>query len=266
MDASHAIRNSLSGYEYLVGRILIITKALYGLKSTGASFRAFMAEKLDEIGFKSSMGDPDVWMRPAAKPDGEEYYEYILVYVDDIISVSHKALEVMEEIKGTFKFKNDDIKKPETYLGARLQKKSINGRVCWTMSSVDYINAAVKDVKEAIVKKRWKFPVKVTTLMTTDYAPELDTAPVTDADDVQYYQELIGMIRWGIEIGRVYILHEVLILSTYQASPRDGYMEQLLHIWAFLDNNPKLTLYFDPSRPLLDYGDFKTKRGDFREQ
>ena len=81
-----------------------------------------MAEKLDEMGFKSSMGDPDVRMRLATKPDGEEYYEYILVYVNDIISVSHKALEVMEEIKGTFKFKNDDIKKPETYLGARLQK------------------------------------------------------------------------------------------------------------------------------------------------
>ena len=48
------------GYGYLVGRILIITKALYGLKSAGASFRALMAEKLDELGFKSSMGNPDV--------------------------------------------------------------------------------------------------------------------------------------------------------------------------------------------------------------
>ena len=68
------------------------------------------------------------------------------------------------------------------------------------------------------------------------------------------------MIRWGTEIGRVDILHEVLILSQYQASPRDGHIEQLLHIWAFLDKNPKLTLYFDHSRPLLDYGSFKTKR------
>ena len=193
-------------------------------------------------------------MRPAAKSDREEYYEYILVYVNDIISVSHKALEVMEEIKGTFMFKNDDIKKSETYLGARLQENSINGRVCWTMSSVDYINAAVKNIKEAIVKKSLKLPIKVTTPMTTDYAPELDTTPEFDADDVQYYQELIGILRWGTEIGRVDILHEVSILSQYQASPRDGHMKQLLHIWAFLDKNPKLPLYFDPSRALLDCG------------
>jgi len=49
-----------------------------------ASFRAFMANQLDEMGFKPSTADPDVWMRPAAKPDGEQYYKYILVYVDDI--------------------------------------------------------------------------------------------------------------------------------------------------------------------------------------
>ena len=63
---------TVPGCEYLVGKIMMITRALYGLKSAGASFRAFMAEKLDDMGFKPSMGDPDVWMHPAAKPDGEQ--------------------------------------------------------------------------------------------------------------------------------------------------------------------------------------------------
>ena len=102
--------------------------------------------------------------------------------------------------------------------------------------------------------------------MTTDYVPELDTTPELNADDVQYYQELIGMLRWGTEIGRVDILHEVSLLSQYLASPRDGRIKQLLHIWVFLEKNPKLTLYFDSSRPLFDYGKFKTKREDFSEQ
>ena len=43
-------------------------------------------------------------------------------------------------------------------------------------------------------------------------------------------------------------------------------MEQLLHIWGFLDKNPKLTLYFDPARPNMDYGMFTTKREEFKEQ
>eukprot|EP00978_Attheya_sp_CCMP212_P026548 scaffold87549_cov65-Attheya_sp.AAC.2 len=43
-----------------------------------------MAEKLDDMGFKSSYADPDVWLRPATKANGEEYYEYVLMYVDII--------------------------------------------------------------------------------------------------------------------------------------------------------------------------------------
>ena len=78
-------------------------------KTAGASFREFMAQKLDKIVFKSSTADPDVWMRSAIKLDREEYYEQMLVYVDDIISVSMKAKEVIDEISTTFKFKNDKI-------------------------------------------------------------------------------------------------------------------------------------------------------------
>ena len=57
------------------GKIFIVPRALYGLKSAGAAFRAFLSERLDEMGFRSSIADPDVWMRPATKSDGEEYYE-----------------------------------------------------------------------------------------------------------------------------------------------------------------------------------------------
>ena len=70
-----------NGMQDLVGKVLIVTRALYGLKSAGVSFRAFLAEKLDSMSFKSSVADPDVWLRPVVKPDKEEYYEYILVWI-----------------------------------------------------------------------------------------------------------------------------------------------------------------------------------------
>ena len=43
-------------------------------------------------------------------------------------------------------------------------------------------------------------------------------------------------------------------------------MEQLLHIWGFLKKNLKLTLYFDPTIPRLDYIMFTKKREEFKEQ
>ena len=42
------------------GKTFLVIRALYSLKSAGASFRAFMALKFDEMGFESSHGDPDV--------------------------------------------------------------------------------------------------------------------------------------------------------------------------------------------------------------
>ena len=121
---------TIAGPEFgpLEGRILIIEKALYGLKSRGAAFRSFMAEKLDDMNFKSSHADPDVWMRPAIKPDGEKYYEYILVYVDDILCISHKPLEPKIEIHRDMKFKNNKIVPPEFYLGGKLERKELNGK------------------------------------------------------------------------------------------------------------------------------------------
>jgi hypothetical protein len=58
-----------AGAEFgdLEGNTLIINKALYGLKSSGAAFRSFLAERLDDMNFKPSMADPDVWMRAAVK-------------------------------------------------------------------------------------------------------------------------------------------------------------------------------------------------------
>ena len=70
----------------------------------------------------------------------------------------------------------------------------------------------------------------------------MDTSEELSADDITFYQELIGILRWAVEIGHVDILTELSFLSSYQASPRRGHLEQVIHIFAFLKKNPKLTV------------------------
>ena len=36
----------------------------------------YLADKLDNMVFKSFMSEPYMWRQPAVKPNGEEYYEY----------------------------------------------------------------------------------------------------------------------------------------------------------------------------------------------
>ena len=59
------------------------------------------------------------------------------------------------------------------------------------------------------------------------------------------------MLRWAIEIGRVDMYTEVSLMSAYQAAPPQGYLEQLIHIFAFLKKQSKLRLYFDPQLPII---------------
>jgi hypothetical protein len=47
------------------GKTALIARALYGLKSLGASWRAHIAHTLTDMNFTPSHGDPDVWMRMA---------------------------------------------------------------------------------------------------------------------------------------------------------------------------------------------------------
>ena len=248
------------------GKTFLVVKALYGLKSASFSFRSYMAEKLTEMGFQSSLADPDVWLRAATKGDGEQYYEYVLMYVDDILAISCNARSILEEVQKTFKLKNDKIEMPEFYLGAKLQLKPINGKMCWAITSQDYIKAAVKNVEESIKNTRRRLPTaNIDTPMNNTYTPELDVTEELSSDDMTFFQELIGVLRWATEIGRVDILLEVSLLSQYQANPREGHLEQLLHIFAYLRKHPKITLYLSPEVPNMDYDSFQTRKDDFSE-
>ena len=80
------------------GKVFIVVRDLYGLKSASAAFRAFLALKLDEIGFQSSSADPDVWMGPAVKFNGEDYYEWVLMYVNDIPAISMDPTAILKSM------------------------------------------------------------------------------------------------------------------------------------------------------------------------
>lgn len=67
-------------------------------------------------GYKPSKADPDVWICPATTPDGFEYYEMVLCYVDNILSISDDPKLTFLALTGTFKLKDDKIEPPDIYL------------------------------------------------------------------------------------------------------------------------------------------------------
>ena len=105
-----------------IGKIFIIKMALYDLKSSGTAFCPLLAETLHELNYIPSKADPDVYMRPSVKPNGFEYYECVLCYVDNILSISHCPDVTMDGIRARFTLKNNKVEEPTNYLGAQLSK------------------------------------------------------------------------------------------------------------------------------------------------
>ena len=119
-----------------------------------------MAKRFDSLGFKSSHAGPDIWMRPARKPNNDKYYEYTMSYVDNILAISVNARGILKGLckDGGITYKEGEIKPPGMYLGARLQERIVGrtNQICWTISSHNYIKVTIVTVGELIKGKRWK--------------------------------------------------------------------------------------------------------------
>jgi hypothetical protein len=50
-----------------IGKICVVVRALYGLKTSGAAWRAHFTADLRDMGFSSTLADPDVWYHSATK-------------------------------------------------------------------------------------------------------------------------------------------------------------------------------------------------------
>jgi hypothetical protein len=235
------------------GKRAIVVRALYGLRSSGAAFRNHLAKLMTDLDFASCRADPDVWMRRATKPDGSHYYEYVLFYVDDALAVSLDPKSILLKIDKYFPMKPDSIAVPDIYLGATLSKARLpNGTEAWAMSSSKYVNEAIKNVKLWLEKRERKLPARCSTPLPTSYRPELDISPELDADDANYFQSVIGVLRWAVELGRVDITTEVSMLSSHLALPRAGHLVGAFHIFGYLEKKHNARMVFDPTYPTVD--------------
>ena len=151
---------------------MIFKMALYGLNSSGAAFRFKLEGAIRDIGYLSTKKDPDVWIRPAVKPDGKEYHEMVLCYVDDVLSISATPMKTIEGIKAVFKLKGDKAEVPDMYLGASIQKvETADGTECWIMSAEKYVKAAVENVELKLSNSNCRLPSRYDTPMDTTYHP-----------------------------------------------------------------------------------------------
>jgi hypothetical protein len=251
---------TMAGLEFgsNAGRPAIIVRALYGLKSSGARWRDHLASILRQEGFKSSLADADVWLRKARKPCGFVYWEYLLAYVDDILVISHQPHSVIDSLSQHVTFKAGSVEPPKSYLGADVFQITVHDgnqdspmKQVWCMSATEYVKWAIQEVKRELAEEGAYLPKCTETPLSLGYRPELDFSVELDSSKVNYYQGLIGILRWIVELGRIDLIVPVSLLSRYMMSPREGHLQQCYHIFAYLKQFNRSRLVFDDAEPDL---------------
>ena len=127
------------------------------------------------------------------------------------------------------------IHPPDDYLGTKIKLTTLpNGKKAWGHSISHYVREAVKNVESWMSKEGYHFSKRAETPMSSSYRPELDVSQELDSEKANYYQSVIGVLRWIIETGRLDITTEVSMLAAHMAAPREGHLKAALQVFAYL--------------------------------
>ena len=238
-------------FKELQGHLLIMVKALYGTRSGGARWHDRLFDILQEMKFKPSKADPDVWMRP--EPGGT-CYEYIAVYVDDLAIAAKDSQAFCNELKKKYNLKLKGVGPLEYHLGCTY-KKDPDGTLA--ADPRRYVNKILESFERMFKEK----PRKSRPPLEGGDHPELDTSELCDEHQTKQFQTLIGQLQWLISLGRFDIAVHVMSLSRFRAQPRKGHLDRAKRIVGYLLFLPDGAIRFRTGEP--DFSSLKDQEYDW---
>jgi hypothetical protein len=230
----------VAGPEFgpLQGKKLIVTKALYGLKTSGAQWHQKFADNLRDMGFRPCQADYDFWIRSRG-----DSYDYIAVMVDDLLIFSKDPDSIINPLKKIYNYELKGVGEPDYYSGADMSYNP-KGKF-WEMSAKTYIKNTIARIEKLLdtVLKAYNSPLEA-----GDH-PELDDTDLLYGEDISIYQMLIGCAQWAVTLGRYDIQYATNTLARYASVPREGHRKRILRVFGYLKVHTKAKIRFDPSPP-----------------
>jgi hypothetical protein len=141
----------------------------------------------------------------------------------------------LNEINSNLPLKPSSVGDPDIYLGAQTQLP--NGVIAWGLSPSKYVVQAVKNCQIHLTEKlsgKYLIPARADNLFPVNYDPSTDLSDILDPECLSFYQHLIGVMRWMVELGCIDIATKISMLSSYLACPCKGQIENSLHVMGYL--------------------------------
>ena len=188
-------------------------------------------------------------MRACINTEITDFYDDVLLYVDNILCTTNKPREVIARIDKLFTMQPGLIAKSDIYLSAKVSKIALpNGVIAWALSASKYAQKACNNVTNYLDHEYdgRTLDQNVRTPFPDGYHPELDIYPELNEEQASFYNSKIGVLRWIVELVRIYIISKVLLLSFHLDLPRAGHIEAVFCTFDYLKTRQNARLVLDP--------------------
>jgi len=183
-----------------------------------------------------------------------DHYEYIAVYVDDLMIASKDPEGIVKMLMEKYHFKLKGTGPTEFHLCCDFFHDE-EGVLCYAPKK--YIENVLENYRR--IYGAW--PKPATSPLTTDDYPELDTSELLNEDDQKIHQSLIGALQWVIQIGNFDIQTAVMTLSRFHAMPRQGHLDRVKRTHGYLSKMRHATIKIRTDVP--DYSNIPVKMYDW---
>ena len=173
-------------------------------------------------------------------------HEYIAVYVDDLCIAAQNPEELISILNSKYQLKEKGDGPLTYHLGADYFHDPDGTMVCQPKKYIEKL-------KETYIRLFNTEPFKglKTPLEKNDH-PELDMTDILEGQQVNHYLTMVGQ-QWLITLGRFDIHAQVISMSRFRAQPRQGHLERLKRIYAYVIRTKDYATRFRTMEPDYSY-------------
>jgi hypothetical protein len=148
------------------------------------------------------------------------HYEYVCVYVDDLMVMAKDPKTFLDKLINVHKYKLKGVGKPVYHLGGNFFRDK-DGALGWGAGT--YCKKLIQEYKRRLGQK----PKEYSSPLEKGDHPEVDTSESIDLEGIKIYQSMIGALQWAVTLGRFNILEALMTMSGFRVMPRQGHLDRL---------------------------------------
>jgi len=225
-DMDRELYVEIPGYAVPEGKALLLKKALYGGRSSGALYNKEITTWLRNYGFKSTSIDQTLFRMERNGPKGKEVI-LLSLYVDDGACATNSEVFYKEFIAALqAKYQLSDQGKLEWHLGMKFTQDLRTGTI--KIDQKAYIDAVLKRFDMSDANER------DTPLEPKVRLSKADCPAVPDKKVVKAYQQLVGSLMYIACATRPDIAYAVNTCAQFMTNPGPRHIEAAKHVLRYL--------------------------------